>query len=234
MGRIATCADCGNPFQVDKRGPLPKRCPDHSSGYRNCDCCGKTWRGAIGNKTCVECQDRRCRWCGEPVDGARQFCNDTCLHESRRQARQVSCAHCGQQYARETGNQKYCSTRCRSRRARELFKERYPDEPPRKAKWTNTRKAAWQARRELKKAAQAGTAFTPAEIFEHDEWMCGCCGEPIDPQIQWPDKRCATVDHVIPLARGGEHSRDNVQAAHLSCNVAKSDSLPAAQVAPTE
>lgn len=33
----------------------------------------------------------------------------------------------------------------------------------------------------------------------------------------------ASVDHIVPLSRGGEHSMNNVQCAHLSCNCSKSD-----------
>lgn len=35
----------------------------------------------------------------------------------------------------------------------------------------------------------------------------------------------ATIDHVIPLSRGGEHLPANVQAACLRCNSAKHDRL---------
>ena len=34
------------------------------------------------------------------------------------------------------------------------------------------------------------------------------------------------VDHVVPLARGGADELDNKQAAHRSCNRAKSDHMP--------
>jgi 5-methylcytosine-specific restriction endonuclease McrA len=32
-----------------------------------------------------------------------------------------------------------------------------------------------------------------------------------------------TVDHIIPLAKGGTHTWDNVQLAHWSCNSDKRD-----------
>lgn len=31
-------------------------------------------------------------------------------------------------------------------------------------------------------------------------------------------KSAPTLDHVIPLAKGGEHSRANVRCAHFICN----------------
>lgn len=63
--------------------------------------------------------------------------------------------------------------------------------------------------------------FTREEIFERDGWTCGLCAEPIDQDLSYPDPMSASLDHVIPLALGGEHSRANAQAAHLSCNSRK-------------
>jgi 5-methylcytosine-specific restriction endonuclease McrA len=32
-----------------------------------------------------------------------------------------------------------------------------------------------------------------------------------------------SIDHIVPIARGGEHEWDNVQPAHLGCNIQKND-----------
>lgn len=69
--------------------------------------------------------------------------------------------------------------------------------------------------------------FTREEIYERDGWICGICEEPIDQSLSYPDPMSASLDHVMPLARGGEHSRANAQAAHLRCNVRKKDSVAA-------
>jgi 5-methylcytosine-specific restriction endonuclease McrA len=36
-----------------------------------------------------------------------------------------------------------------------------------------------------------------------------------------------TIDHILPLARGGTHEPSNVQAAHFGCNAAKGARVPA-------
>jgi hypothetical protein len=64
-------------------------------------------------------------------------------------------------------------------------------------------------------------AFSPREIFERDGWTCGICTEPIDPGAAHPDRMSASLDHIIPLSRGGFHERLNCQAAHLICNIRK-------------
>lgn len=63
------------------------------------------------------------------------------------------------------------------------------------------------------------------EVFERDEWKCGLCGGEIDPDLRWPDPGSVTLDHIVPLARGGGHTYGNTQAAHASCNMRKGDRL---------
>jgi 5-methylcytosine-specific restriction endonuclease McrA len=70
-------------------------------------------------------------------------------------------------------------------------------------------------------------SFGRKEIFERDGWICGICADPIDPDLKLPNTMSASVDHIIPIARGGAHERANVQAAHLKCNVIKGDKMPA-------
>lgn len=48
-------------------------------------------------------------------------------------------------------------------------------------------------------------------------WICRKPGTPDDP---------LTLDHVLSRARGGQHTRANGRAAHLSCNSAKADGEP--------
>jgi 5-methylcytosine-specific restriction endonuclease McrA len=54
-----------------------------------------------------------------------------------------------------------------------------------------------------------------------DEDTCRICGKPVDFTAQPPHPSAATIDHVIALSRGGEHSYGNTQLAHLRCNTAK-------------
>ena len=56
--------------------------------------------------------------------------------------------------------------------------------------------------------------------------VCGICGKPVDFSLKYPDPMSKTVDHIIPIAHGGHPSDlDNLQLAHLACNLAKSDKL---------
>lgn len=56
--------------------------------------------------------------------------------------------------------------------------------------------------------------------------ICGICGQPVDMHLKWPDPMSKTVDHIIPVAKGGHPSAiENLQLAHFKCNRLKSDKL---------
>lgn len=58
-------------------------------------------------------------------------------------------------------------------------------------------------------------------VFDRDGWVCQLCGEPVDPDLKGPDPQCASLDHIVPLSLGGDHSMENTQLAHLGCNASK-------------
>lgn len=63
--------------------------------------------------------------------------------------------------------------------------------------------------------------FTDKEIFERDLWICQICFKKVNRRLRYPNPLCASLDHIIPLSKGGSHSRQNCCLAHLRCNVSK-------------
>lgn len=56
--------------------------------------------------------------------------------------------------------------------------------------------------------------------------VCGICGKPVDFNLKSPHPLSPTIDHIIPIAKGGHPSDiDNLQLAHRCCNRQKSDKL---------
>lgn len=56
--------------------------------------------------------------------------------------------------------------------------------------------------------------------------VCGICGKPVDKTIKYPDPLSATIDHIIPISKGGHPSDiSNLQLAHRWCNRQKSNKL---------
>lgn len=66
--------------------------------------------------------------------------------------------------------------------------------------------------------------FDPLDVLRRDGWRCHICG------IKAPKRLRGTyadnapeLDHVVPLAAGGEHSRRNTACACRKCNIEKAD-----------
>lgn len=78
-------------------------------------------------------------------------------------------------------------------------------------------------------AVAAGETFDPHEIFHRDGWICQSCG--CDCDTKYPHPRSPELDHVIPLSKGGEHTRANTQLLCKSCNGMKNARVPLALTA---
>ena len=56
--------------------------------------------------------------------------------------------------------------------------------------------------------------------------VCGICGKPVDFSYKYPHPLSPTVDHIIPVSKGGHPSDlSNLQLAHRCCNREKADKL---------
>ena len=63
--------------------------------------------------------------------------------------------------------------------------------------------------------------FDRVEVFQRDGYVCHLCGDMTNPQAVYPALDMPTLDHVVPLARGGHHTQANTKTAHLLCNSLK-------------
>lgn len=56
--------------------------------------------------------------------------------------------------------------------------------------------------------------------------VCGICGLPVDMSLKSPDPMSKTIDHIIPVSKGGHpYDLSNLQLAHRCCNRQKGDKL---------
>jgi 5-methylcytosine-specific restriction endonuclease McrA len=81
-----------------------------------------------------------------------------------------------------------------------------------------------RTKRRKYKASKRGVAcklYQNNYIFERDGWMCQICGRRINKRLRYPNPLCASIDHIIPLSKGGNDNPINVQASHLRCNLGK-------------
>lgn len=156
--------------------------------------------------------ERVCTICGAGFTAKRpeaMYCSRRCKQRAEHEARKAR----GYFAARRAENYEAERARIREYRSRKPFRERYPE----------TYAAADQLRAERKLVDAERVA--PVEIHDRDGWICQLCDGSIDQVLAWPDPMSASLDHVIPLARGGRHTRDNLQSAHLRCNLQKGDKV---------
>ena len=135
--------------------------------------------------------------------------------EIKYQSRIHECPVCGALTARPV----YCSKRCANKAAN----------------------ATHEAKRRAKiKSVLVDKDITLQRLYKRDHGTCYLCGEACD----WNDKEerngtiiCGdiypSIDHVIPLAKGGLHSWENVKLAHRKCNTEKNDRLLTTSSLPT-
>lgn len=85
------------------------------------------------------------------------------------------------------------------------------------------RRRAKARRRAIERGARADR-FDPFEIFDRDGWRCHMCGCSTPKRLRGTyEGNAPELDHLVPLAAGGEHSRRNTACACRRCNLLKAD-----------
>lgn len=71
--------------------------------------------------------------------------------------------------------------------------------------------------------------------LEHDPTLAVCwlCGDPIDMALPVDHDRAFSLDHVVPVVRGGDEAHGEARPAHRQCNSQRSDGRSAIKHATT-
>lgn len=219
------CADCGQKMKRNKTS-LPQgkaRCLlCRRAKHRRCADCGRPMNR--GPKSLPD-GEARCHPCRRLAQDRDRQARAALPRRARKvPAIERTCCYCGLTFEARRSRFTVCyATDCRRRRRAEItraFRQHHPEQ----------RRAYKQARDAAKRGATRVERFTSLEVFERDDWICGICHEPIDRDAVYPDGQSASLDHIIPLqppapCPPGTHTLDNVQAAHLLCNVCKGNRL---------
>lgn len=72
-----------------------------------------------------------------------------------------------------------------------------------------------------RRALERGVSVGEVNLDELWDGFCNLCQEPLDRSIAWPDPLSKSLDHIIPISRGGLHQQDNLAWTHLVCNMRK-------------
>ena len=102
-------------------------------------------------------------------------------------------------------------------RGREYRSKHRVEDRIRAKEYARTHKPERAERQRRRDAMERGTtviSISPRAIYERDKWRCGLCGKHVS-------RKDRSLDHIIPLSKGGAHVEWNVQLAHLKCNLIK-------------
>jgi 5-methylcytosine-specific restriction endonuclease McrA len=164
--------------------------------------------------------ERRCP-CGCEVEAHKQICSG-CANTKKLEGRAkrlaeaiayyrksrgvVRCPDCNVEIANDGSFQRRC-VECRDRRrAKSVRIDR-------------------QTRRHRERAATV-ERFDPLEVLARDGWRCHLCGckTPKSKRGSYA-ANAPELDHIVPLAKGGQHSRANTACSCRKCNISKSDRI---------
>lgn len=197
--RICSIENCEKPFLAREM------CSTHYSRWRSAG-------GVPRSKAWISPSERRCSKCGE-VKHPTEFYSDrggwcAACQRTHKRANYVAvnvplpacyCVECGAKHRPRRRTDITCSPECSEMRGRRFMRIDSP------------------LSRAMRRRAQV-EVVDPAIVFDRDDWICQICHTDIPREASWPAPLSASMDHIVPLARGGEHSYANCQASHLDCN----------------
>ena len=171
---------------------------------------------------------KNCLWCGRTFETHypnQKYCCKNCGYQGnlklKRQQwaeayvpKQRVCKECDVEFMTECGD-KHSVFCCRS--CAEKHERRMEHQTERHRNYMKKVKA----RRERQIASRDAGDVSYERLFKRDNGICQICGMPVHPVKLSDDNWDGTIDHIVPLSLGGEHSLNNCQLAHRICNSLK-------------
>lgn len=215
------CKRCGQPTPPAKHsGPRPAYCTTECRQQATREASRSRARDTRAAKRTARAP-RPCDWCTKPLPqdapGMRRFHPD-CAKAWSKATRKADnhnrqCAHDG--CDRPTRARGMCSMHYKQwARAEGLVKP----EP-----WDDRRKNNHHLRRARMIGNGPYELVTIDALMARDNNTCNVCDEHIDPTLEYPNPMSKSIDHIIAVSRGGEHTMNNTAPSHLICNVRKND-----------
>lgn len=78
----------------------------------------------------------------------------------------------------------------------------------------------------IRKYSAQSDGTVPRQVFDRDGFKCQLCNMILDPSLRGTNNEHAPeIDHIIPFAKGGDHTIDNLQVLCRSCNIIKGQDI---------
>ena len=236
-----TCIECGEKFQQK-----PKL---NRTAYCSQPC--RTRR--IRRESYIR-KDRECLQCRTVIEHrANKFCSPECQSKfniANPKQRPKECEGCGVTFNARSKKTKYCSNECKSKWAHKralaaagpvhclTCNNEFIPTPDTYLQFCSddcklfAKQASWSASAAKRRAVIYSIPFTErvntAEIFARDGGICQSCGIKTSKAGGKYHKDYPTIDHIIPISKGGGHIAANLQCMCLRCNIKKSDKIEVA------
>ncbi|NBW22774.1 MAG: HNH endonuclease [Caulobacteraceae bacterium] len=166
-----------------------------------------------------------CVWCFKELDGRPKFCSLKCGQAYHYQLERFGVADHSRLPICPCGNLA-CPDPWKTNGRRQMGKHRRCLDC-RKAQRAraDAGRGSYKAKRR-REIVKAGEKISFDDLLMRDGPLCQICGELMDWQTGRHRER-VSLDHIIPISKGGLHTMDNVRLVHLSCNSRKSDKVSA-------
>lgn len=154
-----------------------------------------------------------CEICGKQFVSDRpwrKYCGSTCQNRSAhgkgpyREPYTTKCVVCGNEFEAVKRNAKTCSQHCREALARIDRNRRYKN---------------------LKRLGKFDESVTLENVYKKFNGICQGCGKKLTFECSCLSDNYPSIDHVIPLSKGGVHEWQNVQLLCRRCNCIKADAV---------
>lgn len=218
----STCEHCSKEFNHSKRVPNAKFCSDE---------CRYTYRSRTEGRRpladVIKERKEQARITFETNERRRLVKNIIRLIENEINQKEMSierenkikeltrpCVECGNTFYNPSPNVLTCSSECSRKRTRRISRMKYKGR--------------------INKYNLVDKDISLVRLYKKADGVCYICNE----HCNWSDKEVTeegytivgdsypTIEHVIPLSKGGKHSWNNVKLSCMRCNTLKRDKLP--------
>lgn len=243
-----TCQYCQEPYTTGnarslycsttcKRGKLKA-----TTGLKlTCKECGETFRSSSKSAYCIEClyrvkqrkeqlkkerelkeQERQkqlqkvCLYCNEPFKAYAinvMYCSNDCSYQSwyekqqgMREQHSIKCKECSNFFTTTNQRRVFCGKRCYRK-----YMDRYNEVTRRERILSN---------------GEVHKDISIERLIKRDKGICYLCNDKVNIHLDSNDNFYPSIEHVIPISKGGTHTWDNVKLAHRICNSIKNNSVP--------
>lgn len=165
---------------------------------------GKRYYKKLSNKWHIIRENLICKRCGKKFIGKRRskkYCSIRC-QRNRKTVNDISvveCVICNKKFKQIRSDSKACSKKCKKKH---YYNIRDKD-----------KKRFYERTRDSRIRCNGGN-FTYKEwqsVLKKYKYRCACCNE----------KNNLSIDHIIPISKGGKHEKENIQPLCIKCNSIK-------------